>query len=58
MPRTQRPTDKISIYIPQEKQEAQLIKRLQKIAKAQDRSVNYLIIKAILDFIEREERKG
>lgn len=58
MPRTQRLQDKISIYIPQGQQEAQLIKRLGEIAKAQDRSVNYLIIKAILDFIEREERKG
>lgn len=56
MTRTQIHLDKLSIYIPQGRREEQLIERLQKIAKKQERSVNYLIIKTMLEFIEREER--
>lgn len=56
MSKTQPSHDKLSIYIPREKRKAGLIERLQKIAELQDRSMNYLVVKAILEFVEREER--
>jgi predicted transcriptional regulator len=48
--------DKLSIYIPQEKLKEKPIERLMKLAKDKDRSVNYLVVKAILDFLEREDK--
>jgi predicted transcriptional regulator len=48
--------DKLSIYIPQEKLKEKPIERLMKLAKEKDRSVNYLVVKAILEFVEREEK--
>lgn len=45
----------LTIYVPQSKQQANLLARLQKLAKNQDRSVNYLAVQAILDYIERQE---
>lgn len=49
--------DKLSIYIPQEKRKEKLVERLIQLAKRKDRSVNYLVVQAILEFVEREERK-
>lgn len=49
--------DKLSIYIPQEKLKEKPIERLMKLAKERDRSVNYLVVKAILEFLEREDKK-
>lgn len=51
------PMDKLSIYVPQDKREQQPIERLTKLAKKRDRSVNYLVVQAILDYVEREEKK-
>jgi hypothetical protein len=48
--------DKLAFYIPQSKQEQRPIERLIKLAKKQDRSVNYLVIQAILEYLKREER--
>ncbi len=44
--------DKLSVYIPHSKQRLKLLEQLQKIAKRKDRSVNYLVIKAIQQFLE------
>lgn len=49
--------DKLSIYVPQEKLKEQPIERLMKLAKERDRSVNYLVVQAILEFLAREEKK-
>jgi predicted transcriptional regulator len=49
------PRDKLSIYIPKEKLAAKPVERLMKLAKEQDRSVNYLVVQAIMEFLEREE---
>lgn len=49
--------DKLSIYIPQDKQKEHPVDRLMQIAKKKDRSINYLVVQAILEFVEREERK-
>lgn len=49
--------DKLSIYIPQEKRKERPVERLLQISEKKDRSVNYLVVQAILEFVEREERK-
>jgi len=57
MAREMDPT-KISVYIPQTKQEQHLVERLIKLGAARDRSVNYLVVIAIEQFVDREEKKG
>jgi len=51
-------TDKLSIYIPQKKQEEKPIERLIKLSEKEDRSVNYLVVEAMLEYLNREEKKG
>lgn len=51
------PMDKLSIYVPQEKRQQAPIERLTKLARNRDRSVNYLVVQAILDFVERGQTK-
>ena len=43
----------ISIYVPQGKAEHRLIERLNRLAAKRDRSVNYLTIEAILQYLDR-----
>jgi len=47
----------LSIYIPKSKQADKPIERLEKLGKKHDRSVNYLVVEAILEYLDREERK-
>jgi predicted transcriptional regulator len=49
--------DKLSIYIPQTKLEQRPVERLIALGKERDRSVNYLVVEAILDYLKREEKK-
>ena len=56
MPRKQI-LDKLSVYIPQSKQAEHLGERLLKLANKKDRSVNYLVVEAILEYLKREEKK-
>jgi len=49
--------DKLSIYIPQGKLGEQPVERLVKLGKKRDRSVNYLVVAAIMDYLAREEKK-
>ncbi len=49
--------DKLSVYIPQGKMEEKPVERLIKLSEKRDRSVNYLIVEAILDYLKREEKK-
>lgn len=49
--------DKLGIYIPKEKLEERLIERLMELAKQRDRSLNYLVVRAILEYLDREEGK-
>jgi len=46
-------TNTFSIYFPKGK--TILVKKLQRLAKKQDRSINYLVLKAIEKYLEREE---
>lgn len=47
--------NKLSIYIPQSKMDKKLVERLIALGEKRDRSVNYLVVEAILQYLEREE---
>ena len=47
--------DKMSIYVPEEKLKQRPIERLKKLGEKRDRSVNYLVVEAILRYLERED---
>jgi len=49
--------DKLSIYVPKSKAEMQPVERLMKIGAKKDRSINYLVVEAILQYLDREENK-
>lgn len=49
--------DKMSIYIPQSKIDQKPVQRLMRLADKKDRSINYLVVEAILEYLKREERK-
>ena len=49
--------DKISIYVPQSKQAERPVQRLIKLSEKKDRSINYLVVEAILQYLKREEAK-
>lgn len=49
--------DKLSIYIPQSKMKLKPVERLIALGKKRDRSVNYLVVEAILEYLDREEKK-
>lgn len=51
-------TDKLSIYIPQGKIGQRPVERLIKLGEKKDRSVNYLVVEAIVEYLKREEKKG
>jgi len=50
--------DKLSIYIPQRRLESEPVERLINLGKDRDRSVNYLVVEAILQYLEREENSN
>ena len=49
--------DKLSIYIPQSKIEKKPVERLVALGAKRDRSVNYLVVAAILSYLDREEER-
>jgi len=49
--------DKLSIYIPQKKMGEKPVERLIKLGDKLDRSINYLVVDAILQYLEKEESK-
>jgi len=50
--------DKMSIYVPQSKIDQKPVERLIKLGAKRDRSVNYLVVEAILEYLDREETKS
>ena len=50
--------DKLSIYAPRDKVEQKPVERLLKLGEKRDRSVNYLVVEAFLEYLNREEQKG
>jgi predicted transcriptional regulator len=47
----------LSIYIPKSKMAKRPVERLARLAKVKERSINYLVVEAILRFLDREEKK-
>jgi predicted transcriptional regulator len=47
----------LSIYIPKSKLDRKPIERLDRLAKKLDRSINYLVVEAIVQYLDREEKK-
>jgi hypothetical protein len=47
-------TTTLSVYIPQDKLDLHPIERIQKLAEQRERSVNYVVIEAILQYLDRE----
>ena len=47
--------DKLSIYIPDTRNNQRPVERLKALGEKRDRSVNYLVVEAILQYLEREE---
>jgi len=48
----------MSIYIPQKHLGRDPVRKLKELGKKKDRSINYLVMEAILEYLEREEQKG
>lgn len=48
---------RISIYVPKNKQADKPLERLYKLAEKQDRSLNYMVVQAVIEYVEREEKK-
>ena len=48
--------DKLSIYIPQTKLKQRPVERLVKLGEKMDRSINYLVVNAIIEYLDREEQ--
>ena len=48
--------DKLSIYIPQKKMAEKPVQRLIKLGEKKDRSINYLVVEAILEYLGRQEK--
>ena len=51
-------TNALSVYVPKNKKDRRPIERLSRLAKERDRSVNYLIVEAILEYLDREDTKS
>jgi len=49
--------DKLSVYIPQKKMEEKPVERLIRLSGKRDRSINYLVVDAIIQYLNREEKK-
>ena len=47
----------LSIYIPKNKMTKRPVERLSRLATTMERSINYLVVEAILQYLDREERK-
>jgi len=47
----------LSIYIPKSKMEKHPVDRLIKLARSKERSINYLVVEAIIQYLDREEKK-
>ncbi|MEA1870583.1 MAG: hypothetical protein U9N00_00075 [Candidatus Bipolaricaulota bacterium] len=50
--------NKLSIYIPQKKMEEKPVDRLIRLGNKKDRSINYMVVEAIIAYLGREEKKG
>jgi len=54
---TKKILDKLSIYIPQGKLSEEPVERLIRLGDKLDRSVDYLVVQGILEYLNRQEKK-
>jgi predicted transcriptional regulator len=47
----------LSIYIPKGKLARNPLERLAKLSEDKERSINYLVVEALLQYLDREEKK-
>lgn len=47
---------KLSVYLPPGKGGHELLARLRKVAEEKDRSLNYIVVEAVLEYLQREEQ--
>jgi predicted transcriptional regulator len=47
----------ISVYVPEKAQKQNVVARLQALGKKRDRSLNYLVVEAIIQYLDREEAR-
>jgi len=47
----------ISVYIPDKARQLKVVERLHALGKKRDRSLNYLVVDAIIQYLDREETK-
>ncbi len=50
-----RTTPMISVYVPEKAQQLKVVERLHTLGKERDRSLNYLVVEAIIQYLDREE---
>ena len=50
--------EKLSVYIPQKKMEEKPVERLIRLGNKRERSINYLVVEAIIQYLNREEKKA
>jgi len=50
-------TDRLSIYIPMSKRDHKPVERLIRLGKKRKRSVNFLVVEAILELLDSEEKR-
>jgi predicted transcriptional regulator len=51
---SKRTTQTISLYVPEKAQKRQVVERLAKLGERRDRSINYMVVEAILEYLDRE----
>lgn len=52
------PVRTLSVFIPKKKEHLNPVERLAALGKERERSVNYLVVQAICEFLEREEKNA
>ncbi len=52
-----KPARRLSVYIPQSKRKFRPIERMRKLARKRKSSINDLVVEALIQFLEREERR-
>lgn len=47
----------LSVFIPKKRVHEELVERLTALGKERERSINYLVVQAISEFLDREDKK-
>jgi len=50
-------SEKLSVYVPLSRQDENIVERLIKLGAKKDRSVNYLVVEALVQYLKSEEAK-